>query len=1440
MQGGKMRRYVSCWFVLLIAIGGDEGYAQSATFAFEHYTIAEGLPTNSILSLLQDHEGYLWIGTNNGLVRYDGYEFQLFKPDPTDSTSIADRRIYALFEDRNQSVWVGTHAGLSRYDRANGHFESFRQNPENPNSLQGDLVRALAEDSQGHLWVGTLGGGLHRFDPTSRSFTAFRQDASSSSHLADDQVLSLHVDEEGMIWIGTASGTLQRFNPETETFRTKPYDTSQEGGGQYPIYAIQEDVNGNLWIGTHYGLYQHHTSSDTWSVYRYEEGDSQSLSHDRVISILAGQAGYIWAGTAGTDERGGVNRINPRTGEVTRIMHDPDDEKSLSGVMVTALLEDHAGGLWVGTAYGGLNYRDWSAQQFSHYRRELGRTKLKNEVQAIWEDRQGEVWVGTWGEGLSRLNPQTNTWKQYGMSPNGAGSIRSSKISALLEDERGVLWVGTGDGGLYRYDRQQDDFVAYYTRNSALQDDRVVTLYQDLRGRLWIGTRQGGLHRYDAQADQLIPYTFASPIPGNHWIETIQESRLGELWVGTNGGGVGRLDEDAGTFTYFVNDPDLEGNLSHNSVLEVLEDQAGFLWFRTGVGSLDRYDARTQRFHAASNNSGPVTGITSILEDQQRRLWLGTKFEGLLAYDMQAGITAFSQDDPRTYDHMRTILEDQSGLLWISTERGFMRFDPTSETFKAYDMGQGLQTWETHKGHTGTLYFGGNDGIVAFHPAEMQDNPVPPRMVLTAFQIGRSSGRTADENTHGLPTYNLETVQLNHDQRDLSFEFTGLHFSRADQIQYAYQLENYDQEWQQVGTQQTATYTNLAPGTYIFRVKAANADGVWAEEGKTLSIDIRFPWWRTWWAYGLGIVGLLALIYGVTRWRVYYLAHRNRQLENLIQTRTVEIEQQKGQLADQADKLQVLDQLKSRFFANLSHEFRTPLTLIVGPLQQALAGNYGTLEPVMKRQMHLMLQQGRYLLQLINQLLDLAKLESGRMEVEREVYDLLPLLRAWIRSFSSLAEQKQITLQCVTRNPSLTVYCDRDKIGKIVNNLVGNAIKFAPERGWVHIDLQTHQEGEKTWLVLQVQDNGAGIPEEHIPHIFDRFYQAEDANLSGVAGTGIGLALCKELAELLGGTLKAESTPGNGSIFTLRIPAQPVQEEPFVEINDHVALWNQEHEPDKGQHIALQDGSAHESLADPVPQEHSAKRARLLVVEDHPDVRAFIKDCLAQDYEVLEASHGEEGLAMAREHLPDLIISDVRMPRMDGFALCQAIKKDETVNHIPVILLTARASDQSKVDGLRGGADAYLNKPFHVDALQAQVEGLIQTRKVLRNRFSREVTLQPTDITVPAADAVLLEQVQSVIETHMADANFSSEQLAYEVGLSLRQLNRKLNDLIEMPSSHLIRTMRLERSAQLLAQQAGTVSEIAYAVGFNSPSYFARLFREHFGVLPSAYTTDQT
>jgi signal transduction histidine kinase/DNA-binding response OmpR family regulator len=765
---------------------------------------------------------------------------------------------------------------------------------------------------------------------------------------------------------------------------------------------------------------------------------------------------------------------------------------------------------------------------------------------------------------------------------------------------------------------------------------------------------------------------------------------------------------------------------------------------------------------------------------------------------------------------IKRILEDGRGNLWMSTSKdGIYKFNPKTGELHTYDVFDGLQGNEFLaaglKSTSGEMYFGGKNGITVFHPDSIRSNQNPPPVAINGFKVFDKPRPISAELT------------LPYRDNFFSFDFVALSYAFPSRNQYAYQLEGVDQNWVPAGTRRYVSYTNLDPGTYVFRVKAANHDGVWNTTGASVKILITPPWWRTIWAYLLYVGLFLGMIVALRQYTISQERLKNNLLLSSLESK----------------KLVELDQLKSRFFTSISHELRTPLTLILSPLERNLAsGNKGWFG---ESEVRLMYRNARRLLELINQLLDISKLEAGKMQLEALTGEMMSFLKSKVDFFHSMAESKGISLRFSSHPETLFTRFDQDKLDKIVSNLLSNALKFTPLGGEVEVRVWIRMAPESTiapqWLILEVDDTGIGIPDDQLDKIFDRFYQVDSSHTKAFEGTGIGLALTKELVGLHQGNIRISSSLGKGTCFTVELPLQEIWNAPEM---DGIPLTN----------ISLSEGETvrlDSSMLATQPEVPSDKQAPLLlVVEDNADLRTYIRNIFQTRYRVVEARQGAEGLQMALETIPDLIISDWMMPVMDGVELCHQLKNDERTSHVPLILLTAKVTVQSKLEGLETGADDYITKPFHTEELFVRVKNLIEQRKKLRERWSQAFTHLPAaalaqDSHPPSApklsavDDKFLQRVIQVIEAHLSDAEFSIEKLEKEVGMSHANLNRKLKALTNQSPSEFLRHYRLRRAAQLLLQGRNNVSEVAYGVGFMHMSYFTRSFRQLYKMSPSEY-----
>ncbi len=1366
-------------FAALSSVPGQ----QYQRYEFFHYSLEQGLSQSSVLDIIQDRKGFIWIGTEDGLNRFDGYEFRVYKHIPGDTTSLSDNYIYAVLEDHQGYLWIGTrNGGLNRYDPERDRFTFWVSRGGEADQLSHNTIRALALDVEGRIWIGTDGGGLNCYDPAQNRFTVWKHDPDDPASLPHNRIWALQWDPAGVLWIGTRGGGLIRFDIADSTFTQWKHDPNDpDTPSSNRVIAIYRDEKGKLWLGTTGGLDCFDPFTGEFQHWKSDPADPTALSYRTIPAIVKDRRGKLWVGTYG----GGLNIFDPQSGIFRRFLQDRENPTSISHDYVWSIYEDRAGGIWVGTRGGGLNYYSPYARKFEHWYKDphSENTLSHDDVWAIYEDSRGGVWIGTNGGGLNLYDPATGKFRVWKHDPSDPFSLSNNRIWAIAETPDGYLWVGTSRGlnrldprtGKMRHWRHQPDHP------HSLSDDRVQAIWADSAGFLWLGTPHG-LNRFDP----------------------LQEK-----------------------FTVWWHDPGDTLSLSHDNVRALYIDRKGTLWVGT-IQGLNRYDARRNRFVRYRHNPDDVSTLSqdivlSIYEDRQGRLWIGTA-GGLNLMDRQRGtFTHFREKDGLPNDVIYGILEDDRGRLWLSTNNGLSRFHPETRRFRNYDVRDGLQSNEFnqaayHRGRSGRMYFGGAQGLNVFFPDQIRDNQYVPPVVLTKFLIFNQPVSVGHQSLLPRAPAFTDEIHLSYKHNVFSFEFAALNFTFPEKNLYAYKMEGFDDDWVMAGHRRFATYTNLEAGVYVFRVKGSNNDGIWNEEGIALRIRVAPPPWKTWWAYLAYIIVALLMVYGVVRFEVNKV-----RLENDLHIQRIEKE-----------KLLEIDQAKSRFFANISHDFRTPLTLILGPLEQLLSGEYRGDPRLLYRRMK---QNALQLLSLINQLLDLSKLEAGQLKLRVRRIDLNRMVMGLANAFESLAQQRRISLNIELAQKPVDVYADKEQLEKVLNNLLSNAFKFTRSGGEVRIRVGWIQENNQQFAVVEVKDTGIGIPPDQLNRIFERFYQVGGGLYGDSPGTGIGLALCRELIERHGGKIRVTSQVGVGSTFTLLLlrgkehfrPEELLEAEPMPLLREE---YRAEDSLSNGHPEPLAGVSPTETLSEAAG---GKEKPFLLIVEDNAEMRRYIREVLVTQYRIGEAGNGQEGLRMARETIPDLIISDVMMPEMDGFEFCRQVKLDERTSHIPVILLTARGSDESKIQGLEIGADDYVVKPFSTRLLRVRVQNLIEQRRRLREKFKKSSPLTLKEIAVTPLDERFLKRACEVVERHLADPRFGVKEFAREMGLSRVQLHRKIRALTDASATEFIRCLRIQRAVELLDKGVGSISEVAYEVGFNNLSYFTSCFKARMGVTPSQY-----
>jgi signal transduction histidine kinase/ligand-binding sensor domain-containing protein/DNA-binding response OmpR family regulator len=1441
-------------------------------FRVEHLTTEDGLSQNTIDCIFKDSRGFIWFGTWNGLNRYDGYNFIVYKKEDQ-GNCISNNFIHSLCEDKQGNLWIATRNGLNCYVFKKERFTSYYHDSLINNSLNDNWVNVVYCDPKGGIWVGTSHGGVDHIDISPEngtlSFTHFKHIASDPLSLSNNDVRAITTDSRGRIWIGTADG-LNLLEPNNNKFRIfRPDVQNFSGLSSGEIRCIYEDHSGFIWVGTQAGLNRWQEGSRSFVSYLHNPDDKTTLSHfvvndiaedvqhnlyiatlggidifndsrnsfdhisvnkktdyslnnEFINALLCDQSGIVWVGT----DKGGVNKFNVNQKEFRFISNDPDNRNSLSNNTVNSIM-DEPDILWIGTAGGGLNRYDKKSRKFQYYTSDSHRSDAISSdfITSIYRDQKGELWVGTWGMGFDRLlsTEGKGRFQHHRNIPGNPSSLLNNFISTLLVDKEANFWIGT-EGGVELFRKETGEFVHICTSpSSPVQIKEVGCLLRDKSGNLWIGTRTGLFFIAGDQIDMLKEKGYPDKV------------------------------------ICFRNDPENQESLSENYVISLFEDIQGQLWIGTFGNGLNKL----------------VPG--KISEEN-------TKFKH------------YAQQNGLCNNVIYSILEDDNYTLWLSTDYGLSHFIPDQELFRNYYVSDGLRSnqfyWSAGcKGVDGKLYFGGMNGLNYFYPEEITNNKQPPLPVITDFKIfnqtvpvGKIIGNRVILNESISETTEL---YLNYRENTFSFEFSALSYDLPEKNRYAFKMDGVDDKWIEVSADRRfANYTKLKGGDYVFRLKAANNDGLWSENPASIHIIISPPFWLTIW------FKIILVLFIITGLMVYLKLHtrslklQKLKLEGLVVERTAKIEQQKEVLQHQAQvlteqneqlarrqaliesqkvqmelqnkeiigqrdklielnkKVKAVNQLKLKFFTNISHEFKTPLTLILGPLEK-LIRSWKTDDDT-KQMLNLINRNAERLLHLINQLMEFRKVEKGKMALHVTKGDIVEFIGNIFLSFQDLAMQQNVTLSVEGPKRQSEVWFDHEKLENILYNLLSNAFKYTPAEGKISITIRFFKEepvegsepmtaegSNPEWMELAVADSGIGIAADKLALIFKRFYRIENKN-GNVQGSGIGLSLTKELVKTHHGTISVQSMPGKGSEFFVRIPCSSSHystEETSVDVYQSIGLERQVN-------LLKYELMVHSHKVRSLPSTQMARHKNsplILIAEDNNDLREFLVSSLTKTYNVFDCDNGVSAYELSVQFNPDIIISDIMMSKMDGIELCTKIKENLTTSHIPVILLTSKGANESRIEGYKAGADEYISKPFSLELLETRIDNLIESRKKLRDIFNTAAIPDPVKITSNPTDQKFLNKAIQLVEENLDNSEFGVSEFATNMSVSRTLLHRKLTALTNQSASDFINTIRLKKSRELMISGEFNISEVAYAVGYNDPKYYSRIFRKYFGISPSDF-----
>ena len=1405
-----MWRISSCFIFLFLPVcflfnslaqqkGLNDNYSVQP-LKFTHFSSKDGLPQNSVLAIHQDQLGFIWMGTDDGLARYDGYQFRVFRHEPGDSLSLNNNVIRAIISDPSGQLWIGTEGGgVSIFDPIREKFSPIYLNENFPIILKDGKVSSMLLANDQSIWISTNGGGVIsiKIDFESSSDWKVKSEGikirhfhNKNSNLKDNKVWSLFQDNEGRIWAGTQEKGAFVFENEIWTPVTLPIapQTPQS------VKVFYEDRLGRLWIGTEKsGLYIKSKSQKDFVEVNLPKAGSDPQQKDlNVTSFIEDEQGNVWVGTLGR----GLFIQQLDGGQVLHYEDEPNNPYSLNGNSVYTIYRDSAGSIWLGMYSGeGLNKVSPNQQQFEHYRYDpsLKKGLSGKMVKSILKDKNGNLWIGIFNGGLNYLAPNSDIFRY--LFAGEEGILSHNHVQSIFQRSNGEIWIGTDGGGITVYDPASNRY--WYFRQGPgeydLSKNEVWSITEDSQGAIWIGTANGGgLNRFDPYSGKIKKFFHKendpNTIPFNDVRSLLVDSKE-NLWIGTYGGGLSKMELKTGRFAHFNSDSQSGHKISHSIITCILEDKKGYIWVGTFGGGLNRIN--------------PLDGTVKI----------------------------FREKDGLPSDVVKAILEDTSGQLWISTVNGLSSMDPINFTFKNYHEDDGLQSDEFNLGaafkdDSGKLYFGGINGFNAFFPERVKPYQTPKAPILTELrilnQVALPNKLILNKPVISQSISYVREIKLDDLHNSFELEFSSLEYLSQEKIRYYYKLEGYDPEWIETDSKRRfANYANLEPGKYNFLLKSSYEGDVSFSPINQFRLIVLPPWYRSSWAFVIYFILLLFLAYLIksfVSWRI--------RLRNDLKFERLEKQKQEE-----------INQLKLRFFTNISHELRTPLMLINSPLDQLV--KYKELPETVRNQLDSIHANASRLLRLINQLLDFRKQETGHLQLSVKPVNLFNFLSVIKKSFDVVAEQKQIKFDLKFETElSEQLWIDPDQMEKVFFNLIYNSFKFTPEGGTIQIfvesgNIPSKENGKQLdGVVIRIKDTGEGIPEDQLELVFDRFFQVKNHRASAQIGTGIGLALSKNLVDFHRGKITVSSKPGVETIFSVWLLKG------FEHFEKHELTSTQGEDLEK-EWIKEQSDHLSKEL-NRRKQNRNFKgdkklKESILVVEDNPDLLELISSVLEAHFRVVIAKDGNEGLSLLIEGGISLIVSDVMMPGMDGIEFCGRVKSSLETSHIPLILLTAKTSHAHQIEGYESGADDYVTKPFQLDLLVLKIQNLLKTRRKLQNQLAQDLMFEPSRVSLSSPDEKFFEEAILIVEKYMDDGEFGVQVLVKELGLSRTLVFEKFKGLIGKTPNEFIQMIRMKRAAQLIQDGNLKINEVAFMVGFSDPKYFSKSFQKFYKVLPSKF-----
>lgn len=1368
-----MEKHKPLYFIILLSLLCRSLYALDADdYKFNRIDAESGLSNNEVKCIFKDQTGFIWFGTPSGLNRYDGYEMITCKQDlREDQSIISNNDIEKIQQSADGRLFIKTRSGYSIYNTVTEHFEEqvdelFRKYTAT-DEFWSSSENLMYIDLAKNFWFVTW-EDIRMYDVKTDKLTIFSQ--GGDENLSRGMIRDIK-QGKNRYWFLYENGVLECLEAQSKKVITRD-STLHKAANLKNTRELRLfiDSSDNIWvygIGIHYGAACYNITKNTWTQYATQRLAPYKLTNNIVTGIEEDNKGNIWMAT----DHGGVNILDKKTGRITVLWHDENNLQSIAQNTLKCIYKDDSDIMWLGTYKNGVSYYHESIYKFKFI---TEKSKIPfPDINCFYETPDKNLWIGTNGGGLLYFDRANDRYTQYKHLPGDSNSPAGDVVVCITSDKDGRLWIGYYLAGLDCFDGKTfTHYRAEEDPEEGMPDNNVWVLRCDRNNDLWAGTLNGGVAVLDVATGKR-----KRLLHSEGSVYSIIETKAGNMLVGSQGG------------LYIYNTATEQLEFFANDVL--------------GDIQLKRYD------------------INNIFEDSRGLLWIGTK-NGLFVYNpYMKEVRLFKAEDGLSSELVQSILEDAENNMWIATNRGLTCIKITINNDEpgyfynllSYDSSEGLQGElfnynAAYLTSNAELIFGGASGFNIISPTNINYNMTPPLIVITDFQIYNNSikpgvpyqGRVILDESITL----TQEIKLNHSDNYFSLSFTSLDYCMPQKSRYYYKLEGFNDQWLETDrNNRRVTYTNLNPGSYTLHLKAVNNDGIESTRPVVLKITIRPPFWQTTWARIIYIILLLGTAY-------YVFRHLSRR--SALKLASAEENMRVSQRLE-------MDEMRLRFFTNVSHEFRTPLTLILSPLEELMKKERDAEE---MESLAIIRRNAKHLLTLVNQLLDFRKLDLKAQTLQQSLGDIVQFARQQSELFVEVMARKEITFTFTTNIKHLYMLFDAEKLSKVFINILSNAYKFTSEEGNISMELSRVNNEQ---IRITIADNGVGVPTEDLDKIFDRFYQVKNEGSANYQGSGIGLHIAKEFILLHGGEIHAERVEEGGTRFVITLPCFEEKESNATietEAETDVVI------PAQVPHIIDDDEALEKELS-------VNTQPKILIVEDNKDLRTLLYARLKKDYHVFQAADGQEGLETALREIPDMILSDIMMPRMDGIEMSKAIKGDIRTSHIPIIILSAKTGEESKLEGLKAGADDYLTKPFNQDILQVKIHNLIEARKRSQSVFEEQIKIEPSKITVNSLDEKLIKKAIDYTEANISNPDFSVEELSRELGMSRVHLYKKLLSLTGKTPIEFIRVMRLKRAAQLLQESQLTVSEIAYEVGFNNPKYFRKYFKDEFGVLPSQY-----